>query len=55
MDDANLKHEFTIEKLKDEMSKLKGKYAKEIAEVRTNTTKETVTAITQMPAIQTIL
>jgi len=55
LDDANLKHELTIEKLKDEISKLKGKYAKEIAEVRTNTTKETVTAITQMPAIQNIL
>lgn len=55
LEEKNLKQEFTIEKLKDEISKLKEKYAKEITEARTNATKETVTAITKMPAIQSVL
>ncbi len=55
LEEKNLKQEFRIEKLKDEISKLKEKYAKEITEARTNATKETVTAITKMPAIQSVL
>ncbi|RUT78022.1 hypothetical protein [Ancylomarina longa] len=55
LEEKNLKQEFTIEKLKDEISKLNEKYAKEITKARTNATKETVTAITKMPAIQSIL
>ncbi|MGQ1911343.1 hypothetical protein ACT3CE_16340 [Marinifilum sp. RC60d5] len=55
LEEKNLKQEFTIVKLKDEISKLKDKYTIELEEARTNTTKETVTAITKMPAIQSIL
>ena len=50
----NLKHEFTIEKLNDKISDLKDKHTRDIAEVST-TTMDTVTAITQMPAIQFVL
>nr|WP_320118926.1 hypothetical protein [uncultured Marinifilum sp.] len=55
LEEKNLKQEFTIVKLKDEISKLIDKYAIELEEARTNTTKETVTAITKMPAIQSVL
>lgn len=53
--ELNLKQEFTIERLKDKISDLKDKHTKEIAEHSTNATKETVAAITQMPAIQSAL
>ncbi|WP_372643438.1 hypothetical protein [Ancylomarina sp.] len=53
--ELNLKQEFTIEKLEDKISDIREKHIKEIAEIRTNSTKETVAAITQMPAIQSAL
>jgi len=53
--ELNLKQEFTIEKLQDKISDLREKHIKEIAESNTNSTKDTVAAITQMPAIQTAL
>ena len=53
--ESNLKHEFTIERLNDKISDLREKHIKEIAESSTNSTKETVAAITQMPAIQSAL
>ncbi|MDE5417585.1 hypothetical protein L3049_06150 [Labilibaculum sp. DW002] len=55
LEDTNLKHEFTIEKLNDKISDLKDKHTRDIAEASTSTTKDTVTAITQMPAIQSVL
>jgi len=51
----NLQQGFTIEKLNDKISVLKDKHTKEIAKITTQTTKDTVTAITQMPAIQSVL
>lgn len=53
--ELNLQQEFTIEKLNDKISDLKDKHTKEIAKITTQTTKDTVTAITQMPAIQSVL
>lgn len=55
LEDVSLKNDFKIERLQDKISDLKEKHAKKLAEVSTNTTKETVTAISQMPAIQTAL
>ncbi len=55
LENTNLKQEFTIEKLKDQVIDLKEKHSKDIADANTSTTKETVTAITQMPAIQSAL
>lgn len=55
LEDTNLKNDFKIERLEDKISDLKEKHAKELLEASTNTTKETVTAISQMPAIQTAL
>lgn len=55
LENTNLKQEFTIEKLKDQVIDLKEKHSKELTEANTSTTKETVTAITQMPAIQSAL
>lgn len=55
LENENLKHEFTIEKLKDKISDLMQKHSKDIADANTSTTKETVQAITQMPAIQSAL
>jgi len=53
--ELNLSQKFSIERLEDKISDLRDKQRKEIAELRTNTTKETVSAITQMPAIQSAL
>ncbi|NOU60819.1 hypothetical protein [Marinifilum caeruleilacunae] len=55
LEDTNLKNDFKIERLQDKISDLKEKHAKELTEASTNTTKDTVTAISQMPAIQTAL
>lgn len=55
LEDMNLKHEFTIEKLNDKLNDQKEKHSRDIAEASTSTTKDTVTAITQMPAIQSVL
>ncbi|MBI9056814.1 MAG: hypothetical protein JEZ01_03480 [Labilibaculum sp.] len=55
LEDTKLKNEFTIERLNDKISELKEKHSIDIAEANTNTTKETVTAISQMPAIQSVL
>lgn len=55
LENENLKHEFTIEKLQDKINDLREKHSKDIAEANTSTTKETVQAITQMPAIQSAL
>ncbi|WP_461630857.1 hypothetical protein [Labilibaculum euxinus] len=55
LEDTNLKHEFTIEKLTDKLSDLRDKHTKDIAEASTSTTKDTVQAISQMPAIQSVL
>ncbi|MDM8159047.1 hypothetical protein QUH73_04355 [Labilibaculum sp. K2S] len=66
LENSNLTYNFTIEKLSDKIADLKEKHAKELAELRekhskdisdanTSTTKETVQAITQMPAIQSAL
>lgn len=55
LENENLKSEFTIEKLKDKISDLMDKHAKDIAQANTSTTKETVQAISQMPAIQSVL
>lgn len=53
--ESNLKHEFKIERLNDKISDLREKHIKELAESSTNSTKETVAAISQMPAIQSAL
>ena len=50
-----LKSNFKNERLRNKVSDLKEKHAKEVAEASTNTTKEAVTAISQIPAIQTAL
>lgn len=55
LEDIKLKNEFTIERLNDKISELKEKHSIDIAEANTSTTKETVTAISQMPAIQSVL
>lgn len=55
LEDTNLKHEFTIEKLNDKLNDQKEKHSRDIAEASTSTTKDTVHAITQMPAIQSVL
>ncbi|MDM8160459.1 hypothetical protein QUH73_11595 [Labilibaculum sp. K2S] len=55
LEDTNLKHEFTIEKLNDKLNDQKEKYTRDIAEASTSTTKDTVQAISQMPAIQSLL
>jgi len=55
LQEVKLKNEFTIEKLKDKISDLKDDHTRELAKISTNTTKDTVTAITQMPAIQSVL
>lgn len=52
---TNLKQEFTIEKLQDKIRDLMVKHSKDISEASTSTTKETVQAISQIPAIQNIL
>jgi len=55
LEDMNLKHEFTIEKLNDKISDLKDKHTRDITEASISTTKDTVQAISQMPAIQSVL
>jgi hypothetical protein len=55
LENENLKHEFTIEKLQDKINDLKEKHSKDLTEASTSTTKETVQAISQMPAIQSVL
>ncbi|BAX81154.1 hypothetical protein [Labilibaculum antarcticum] len=55
LEDTNLKPEFTIEKLNDKISDLKDKHTRDIAEASTSTTKDMVNAISQMPAIQSVL
>ncbi|MBN2595655.1 MAG: hypothetical protein JXR82_02610 [Marinifilaceae bacterium] len=55
LEDANLKYEFTIEKLNDKLNDQKEKHTRDIAEASTSTTKDTVHAISQMPAIQSVL
>ena len=55
LEDIKLKNEFTIERLNDKISELKEKHSIDIAEANTITTKDTVTAISQMPAIQSVL
>ncbi|MFA9370729.1 MAG: hypothetical protein ACERIH_03380 [Labilibaculum antarcticum] len=55
LENENLKSEFTIEKLKDKITDLMEKHSKDIAQANTSTTKETVQAISQMPAIQSVL
>lgn len=66
LENSNLTYNFTIEKLNDKISDLQEKHAKELTELKekhskdindasTSTTKETVQAITQMPAIQSAL
>ncbi|MPQ48122.1 hypothetical protein GCQ56_14035 [Marinifilum sp. N1E240] len=55
LQEVKLKNEFTIDKLKDKISDLKDDHTRELAKISTNTTKDTVTAITQMPAIQSVL
>jgi len=55
LENENLKHEFTIERLNDKISDLKEKHSSDITEASTSTTKDTVQAISQMPAIQSVL
>jgi len=50
--ELNLQQEFSIEKLNDKISDLRDKRTKEIDKITTQTTKDTLTAITQMPAFQ---
>ncbi|MCY1634862.1 hypothetical protein [Marinifilum sp. D737] len=55
LEDTNLRQSFKIEKLEDKISELKENHLKELEQAEKSTTKDTVTAITQMPAVQTTL
>ena len=55
LEDTNLRQSFKIEKLEDKIGELKESHSKDLEQAEKNTTKDTVTAITQMPAVQTTL
>ena len=55
LEDTNLRQSFKIEKLEDKIKELKENHSKDLEQAEKSTTKDTVTAITQMPAIQSAL
>jgi hypothetical protein len=55
LEKQSLKDEFEILRLRDKVTDLKEKHSEKIKDASTNTVKETVSAITQMPAIQSAL
>lgn len=53
--DLNLKQDFKIQSLEKEILDLNSKHSQQLEDASKSTTKDTVQAITQMPAIQTAL